>query len=123
MALDAKSRKTTPSGDRRMTPPQSHSLAFEQALADLERILRNLEDGTISLEESLAQYERGVTLLKGCYQQLRDAEQRILKLTGVDEQGKPVLEGFEHVATLDGSKDKMKAGPRGKPKDAEDSSY
>ena len=74
-----------------MTPPPSDSLAFEQALADLERILRNLEDGTISLEDSLVQYERGVGLMKGCYLQLRNAEQRILKLVGVDEQGKPLL--------------------------------
>jgi exodeoxyribonuclease VII small subunit len=49
-----------------MSPPSSESLSFEQALVELERILRNLEDGTTSLEESLAQYERGVGLLKGC---------------------------------------------------------
>ena len=50
---------------------------FEQALAELERILRDLEDGTTSLEDALARYERGVGLLKQCYAQLRDAEQRI----------------------------------------------
>src|SRR5271154_6559657 len=116
MALGAKSRKTTPSGDRRMTPSQSHSLAFEKALADLERILRNLEDGTTSLEESLAEYERGVALLKGCYQQLRDAEQRILKLSGVDGDGKPVLEVFEHTATLEAMGETRKTSAPSKPK-------
>ena len=100
-----------------MTPSPSDSLSFERALADLERILRNLEDGTTSLEESLAQYERGVALLKGCYQQLRDAEQRILKLSGVDADGKPVLEAFEHTATLELATETRKPTARSKPKD------
>ncbi|MCE9532168.1 MAG: exodeoxyribonuclease VII small subunit [Planctomycetes bacterium] len=84
----------------RMTPTPSDSPAFEPALAELERILRSLEDGTTNLEDSLSQYERGVSLLKNCYQKLRDAEQRILKVAGVDAEGKPVLEEFEHAATL-----------------------
>lgn len=105
-----------------MSPSPSDSLTFEKALADLERILRNLEDGTTSLEESLAQYERGVGLLKGCYSQLRDAEQRILKLAGVDGDGKPVLEGFEHSASLEAVPEKKKLAPRSKPK-SEESTY
>ncbi len=84
-----------------MSPSPSDDLSFEQALVELERILRNLEDGTTTLEESLAQYERGIGLLKGCYQQLRVAEQRIVKVTGVDAEGKPVLEAFEHVAMIE----------------------
>jgi exodeoxyribonuclease VII small subunit len=110
-----------PSGDRCMTPSPSDSLTFEKALADLERILRNLEDGTTSLEESLAQYERGVALLKGCYQHLRDAEQRILKLAGVDEEGKPMLEPFEHSASLEAAADTKPAKARSK--SGETSSY
>src|SRR5580700_8500470 len=96
-----------------MTPSPSDSLSFEKALADLERILRNLEDGTTSLEESLAQYERGVALLKGCYRQLQDAEQRILKLTGIDGDGKPILEVFNHTATLESMQKEM---PLARPK-------
>jgi exodeoxyribonuclease VII small subunit len=100
-----------------MSPPSSESLSFEQALVELERILRNLEDGTTSLEESLAQYERGVGLLKGCYQLLRDAEQRIVQVSGVDADGKPVFEPFEHTSAVEreGKKPaapKVKAGPR-----------
>ncbi len=38
-------------------------------------------------------------MLKQCYVQLRQAEMRILKLTGVDEQGQPVTEPFDHTAT------------------------
>jgi hypothetical protein len=45
-----------------------------------------------------------VRLLKRCYQQLSQAEQRILQLTGQDEEGKPVLQPFEHAATADADK-------------------
>lgn len=72
---------------------------FEQALADLERIVRELEDGKTTLEESLARYEQGVGLLKHCYGQLRHAELRILELTGQDDAGNPITKPFSHSAT------------------------
>ena len=78
------------------------NLTFEQALADLEQIVRELEDGQTGLEEALARYETGVGLLKRCYGQLREAEQRILLLTGVDADGRPLLQPFEHAATAEG---------------------
>jgi len=74
---------------------------FEQALAELEVIVRELEDGQTELEASLARYQRGVGLLKRCYAQLCDAEQRILTITGVDEDGRPITHPFEHTATAD----------------------
>ena len=77
----------------------SESPSFEEALAELEQIVRALEDGTITLEESLARYERGVGLLRGCYAQLQAAEQRITLLAGLDPEGKPVLQPFDHVAS------------------------
>ena len=73
----------------------AENLTFEQALAELDRIVHDLEDGQIGLEESLARYEEGVGLLKRCYAQLRAAEQRILLLTGVDEEGQPILQPFQ----------------------------
>jgi exodeoxyribonuclease VII small subunit len=72
---------------------------FEEALVELERVVRALEDGQLSLEESLADYEKGVGLIKRCYNQLRQAEQRILLLTGVEESGEPILQPFQHEAT------------------------
>jgi exodeoxyribonuclease VII small subunit len=79
-------------------------LTFEQALAELERIVRELEDGQTGLESALASYEKGVGLLKRCYGQLREAEQRIVQLTGVDAEGRPVLQPFEHAATAEADK-------------------
>jgi exodeoxyribonuclease VII small subunit len=76
------------------------NLTFEEALAELERIVRELEDGKIGLEESLARYEQGVGLLRRCYARLRQAEQRIVELTGIDGDGKAVTRPFEHVAKM-----------------------
>jgi exodeoxyribonuclease VII small subunit len=73
--------------------------SFEDAIAELEQVVRTLEDGTTSLDGGLAAYERGVVLLKCCFQHLRQAEQRILKLTGND--GRPSLELFEHTAAVE----------------------
>jgi exodeoxyribonuclease VII small subunit len=83
-------------------PPDSPT--FEQALAELEQIVRELEDGQTGLEAALASYEKGVGLLKRCYGQLRAAEQRIVQLTGVDAEGRPVLQPFEHAATAEADK-------------------
>jgi exodeoxyribonuclease VII small subunit len=71
------------------------NLTFESALAELEKIVRELEDGQVGLEESLAHYEKGVTLLRRCYSQLQRAEQRILLLKGLDGENQPVTEPFD----------------------------
>jgi exodeoxyribonuclease VII small subunit len=72
---------------------------FEESLLELERMVRELEDGRLGLEESLARYEQGVGLIKSCSQQLRQAEQRILMLTGIDDEQQPILQPFKHEAT------------------------
>lgn len=59
------------------TPPK-----FEAALDELEQIVQTMESGQVTLEESLAAYQRGSLLLKHCQQQLIDAEQRLLALEG-----------------------------------------
>jgi len=87
-------------------------IRFEDALAELEQVVHDLEDGQIGLEESLARYERGVALLKGCYAQLRNAEQRILLVTGTDDDGKPILQPFQHAATEPGPVDLKRPGAR-----------
>jgi exodeoxyribonuclease VII small subunit len=71
------------------------NLTFESALAELEKIVRELEDGQVGLEESLAHYEKGVTLLRRCYSQLQKAEQRIMLLKGLDGENRPVTEPFD----------------------------
>jgi exodeoxyribonuclease VII small subunit len=81
-----------------MTDPTSASLTFEQSLIELERTVRELEDGRFGLDDALARYEQGVGLIKRCYNRLREAEQRILLLTGVEQDGAPVLQPLKHEA-------------------------
>jgi len=50
---------------------------FEAALAELEQIVERLEQGELSLEESLRQFERGIELTRNCQKALRQAEQKI----------------------------------------------
>jgi exodeoxyribonuclease VII small subunit len=50
---------------------------FESSLGELERIVRKLEDGEMSLEESLKLFEDGVKLSRECQERLNQAERRI----------------------------------------------
>lgn len=59
---------------------------FETTLAELEQIVERMERGELSLEEALAQFERGIVLARSCQQALREAEQRVQLLTR-GEQG------------------------------------
>ena len=63
---------------------------FEQALAEIEAMVHELEEGRLGLEEALARYERGVALLRRCHEQLQQAERRIELLTGITSEGNPV---------------------------------
>lgn len=54
---------------------------FEQLLSELESIVTTLEKGDLTLEASLAAFERGVTLTRACREALEKAEQRVRILT------------------------------------------
>jgi exodeoxyribonuclease VII small subunit len=73
-------------------------LTFEQALAAIEWIVHELEEGQLGLEESLARYERGAKLLRQCHEQLHQAERRIELLAGVDAAGNPVCTPLDETA-------------------------
>ena len=54
---------------------------FEAAIGELESIVKKLEEGDLTLEQSLALYERGVQLSRFCHTRLEEAERRIEILT------------------------------------------
>ncbi len=58
---------------------------FEDALGKLEGIVKELEDGELSLEKSLARYEQGVRLARFCNSKLEEAEKRVAMLQTSDE--------------------------------------
>jgi len=66
---------------------------FERSLAELENIVARLEQGELSLEESLQQFERGVGLTRICQSALQQAEQKIEVLmrqgNGTTQSGEP----------------------------------
>ena len=72
----------------------SDSLSFEQALAELEVIVRDLESGKTSLEDSIAAYERGVALKQYCDQKLKDAQMKIEKIV-ISSDGKIATQPFD----------------------------
>ncbi len=61
--------------------PALEGLTFEQALTQLEAIVDRIEAGEVGLEAAIADYEKGVALLKRCRSILDHAEQRITELT------------------------------------------
>ena len=73
---------------------------FEEALGDLEQVVRDLEDGSLGLDEALARYEQGIGLLRTCHSKLQTAEQKILQLVRVEPDGQPVLQPFRHEASV-----------------------
>ncbi len=66
--------------------------SFEDALAELEQLVDRLERGDISLEDSLAAFERGVNLTRFCQNALQEAEQKVHIL--IEKNGNQVLESF-----------------------------
>ena len=61
-------------------------MTYQQASAELEGLIRSLESNQLELEESLAQYQRGVELLAALRQRLATAEQRVSALMGQIEE-------------------------------------
>jgi exodeoxyribonuclease VII small subunit len=74
---------------------------FEKALDQLQTIVRELESGQLTLDQSLARYEMGVGCLRHCHQSLQRVEQRIRLLVDVDEDGRAITKPFAHTATAE----------------------
>ena len=60
---------------------EEKKLRFEQALAKLEKLVAEIEEGKVSLEDSIAKYAEGIKLVKHCRSILDAAEQKIQLLT------------------------------------------
>ncbi len=73
---------------------QEREQTFEEALAELEEIVRKLETGDVPLEESLAAFERGVGLVRQLHARLDAVQEKIEELTR-GERGEPKSRPFE----------------------------
>lgn len=61
-------------------PPEISSMSFEDALAELEQIVRRLEAGQVKLDEAILSYERGALLKQHCERKLNEAQQRVERI-------------------------------------------
>ena len=73
-------------------PKKKTTTLFEDSLAELEQLVGQLEQGDLSLEESLKSFERGCVLTRTCQKALQDAEQKVQIL--LEKNGNHSLEPF-----------------------------
>lgn len=77
---------------KKKTEPE---FSFEDSFEQLQKIVSGLEDGNLSLTESLQSYETGIKRLRECYAALNQAEQKIRQLAEIDEDGNLITSQFE----------------------------
>ena len=75
------------------------TISFEESLEHLKDVVNQLEDGNLTLSESLEKYEQGVKNLNGCYQALAQVQQKIELLVDLDEDGNLITQPFDGAAT------------------------
>ena len=63
--------------DDKVEPAEIDTMSFEDALAELEQIVRRLEAGQVKLDEAIRYYERGARLRRHCEGKLEEAQQRV----------------------------------------------
>jgi len=84
---------------KKNTPDASPVAHFEQSLDELEQLVEKMEHGDLSLEESLAAYERGVGLYRRCQTALEQAELRVRLLS--DPENPETAEAFAPAPDVD----------------------
>ena len=77
-----------------MARKESTNKKFETALEDLEQVVEQLDSGELSLEDSLAAFEKGVGLVKFCNEKLDEVEKKV-ELLVKDKEGNLQLKTFE----------------------------
>ncbi len=64
------------------------AMTFEEAMKELENVVKSLESGNVALEDSIKLYERGAALKAHCEAKLKAAEEKVAKIT-LGENGQP----------------------------------
>jgi exodeoxyribonuclease VII small subunit len=95
------------------------NMTFEKALAELEQIVAKLEKGGVSLNDSLALFEKGVKLARYLRTELDKAERKV-EILLKDEKGGMKAEDFDPDRTDEAEEDDKEEAPRGRGKKKED---
>ncbi len=72
------------------------AMSFEAAITRLEQLVRDLEEGNLSLDQSIGSFEEGMRLVRRCAAELRRAEDRVKRLT--EEAGRILIEDLGEVS-------------------------
>lgn len=101
-------------GGHAQSSNSDQTASFEESLAALGETVMRLESGALGLSDSIAAYERGVTILRRLHDELATVEERVKLLVRIDDDGRPVLgqlpqEGGEKA----GAQATKKPGSRG----------
>ena len=72
--------------------PRAKKIDFEASLEKLEKLVERMEDGQLSLEDSLKVFEQGIALTRECQQALSEAEQKVQLL--LEQNGEPTEAAF-----------------------------
>ena len=75
-----------------MAKKKTDKIDFESAIKELETLVEQMEQGDITLEQSLENFERGIELTRACQKALQEAEQKVQILT--QKQGEETIEDF-----------------------------
>ncbi len=78
-------------------PRKAAKLDFEHSIKELEAIVQQMENGDITLEDSLKHFERGIELTRNCQQALTDAEQKVEIL--MQKNGQQQFKPFDGSST------------------------
>ena len=73
--------------------PAKKSVNLEKALGELEKLVDEMEQGNLSLEESLQRFEKGIALTSDCQEALQKAELKVQEL--IEKNGKLLEKDFE----------------------------
>ena len=73
--------------------PAKKSVNLEKALSELEKLVEEMEQGNLSLEDSLKRFEKGIALTSDCQQALQSAELKVKEL--IEKNGKLLEKDFE----------------------------
>lgn len=71
-----------------MSDTPVEEMSFEQAMAELEKVVGMLERGDVALEDSIKLYDRGAKLRARCEKKLKEAEEKVAQIT-LDAEGNP----------------------------------
>ena len=91
-------KKSTTKPTKKQTAKE---IPFEESLEQLREVVNQLENGNLTLSQSLEEYEQGVSSLKSCYEALNLAQRRIEMLVELDEEGNLVTRPFDNTASTE----------------------